>query len=319
MARPANWSDLRKGIIAAAVVVAVAIAVLVFARPGAIRGDTFRLFVQVGSARGLMKGADVWVGGQKVGQVSEIRFVPPTRGDSGALIVEIDVLERYRHVIRRDSPVEIRAGARLIAAPVVAITPGTMAARIVREGDTLRAGTQADVEGVMGRFGQASREFPGVIADVKRVQQQLRSPGGTIGAFGSERGGVELAAVRARGSRIATSLGQGRGTLGRLLAVREGLTARAQTVIARADSVQALLGSTDVALGRFRRDSTLKATMQDIQQELSTVRTLLEEARGSAGRFQRDSAIVRELMDAQREMGEIMADMRRRPFRYLNF
>jgi hypothetical protein len=52
---------------------------------------------------------------------------------------------------------------------------------------------------------------------------------------------------------------------------------------------------------------------------LSSVRTLLQDARGTAGRFQQDSAIVRELMDAQRELGAIMDDMRRRPFRYLNF
>jgi hypothetical protein len=228
------------------------------------------------------------------------------------LVLVLDVLEAHRQVIRQDS-------RRLIAAPVVAIGPGTMGARVVQEGDTLRAGAQADVEGIMGRFGEASREFPAVIADVKRVNQQLRNPGGTIGAFGSERGGVELAAVRARGGRLAASVAQGRGTLGRLLAGREGLMARAQTVLARADSVQQLVGSTRAALGRFRRDSTLQATVRDIQQELSTVRTLLEEARGSAGRFQRDSAIVRELTETQREMGAIMADIRRRPFRYLNF
>jgi ABC-type transporter Mla subunit MlaD len=300
-------------------VVAVALAVLLFARPGAIRGDTFRLFVRVGSSRGLMKGSEVWVGGQRVGSVSNVRFLRPTGDSAGALLVEMDVLERHRHAIRRDSRVEIRAGARLISPPVVAIGPGSTRARVVRERDTLRGGSQADVEGVLGRFGEATRQFPAVVADVKRVSQQLRNPRGTIGAFGSERGGVELAAVRARGSRLAESVGNARGTLGRLLEGREALTARAQTVLARADSVQQLIGSSDASVGRFRRDSTLQAAVQDIQQELATVRTLLEEARGSAGRFQRDSAIVRELIETQREMGAIMADIRRRPFRYLNF
>src|SRR3712207_2253783 len=191
MPRPASWRDLRIGIVAAVIVAAAALAVLVLARPGAVRGDTFRLFVRVGSARGLMKGADVWVGGQRVGRVADIRFLPPSGGRADALLVEMDVLERHRHVIRHDSRAQIRAGARLIAAPVVAIAPGTMAARVVREGDTLLARSQADVEGVMGRVGEAAREFPAVIADVKRVNQQLRSPGGTIGAFGAERGGGE--------------------------------------------------------------------------------------------------------------------------------
>jgi len=319
MPRPANWRDLRIGIIAAVMVAVVALAVLLFARPGALRGDTFRLLVRVSSSRGLMKGSEVWVGGQRVGTVSNVRFLRPSADSAGALVVELDVLERHRHAIRMDSPVEIRAGARLISPPVVAIAPGSMGARVVREGDTLRGGSQADIEGVMGRFSEATRQFPAVIADVKRVNQQLRNPRGTIGAFGSEGGGVELAAVRARGSRLAESFGNGRGTLGRLLDRRGALVARAQAVLARADSVQQLVGSPGASVGRFRRDSRLQATVQDIQQELSTIRTLLQEARGSAGRFQQDSAIVRELIETQREMGAIMADIRRRPFRYLNF
>jgi hypothetical protein len=319
MPRHAKWKDLRIGIAAAVAIAAATLAVLFFARVGRLRGETFRLFVRVGSARNLMKGSEVWVGGQRVGRVADIRFLPP-RGDSAeALVIEMEVLKRHRHAIRRDSRAQVRTGARLIAAPVVAIDPGTVTARVVGEGDTLRAGGQGDLEGMMGRFSDASRQFPAVIADVKRVNEQLRSSGGTIGAFGSERGGVELAAVRARGGRLAASLTQGRGTLGRMLGARGGLMERAKVALARADSVQELLSSPDAALGRFRRDSTLRSTIGDIQNELSIVRTLLDSASGTAGRIKHDRAIVESLMEAEREMGEIKADIRRRPFRYLNF
>ncbi|MFN2563988.1 MAG: MlaD family protein [Gemmatimonadaceae bacterium] len=319
MAHTARWRDLRIGIVAAVALAAVSLAVLLFARVGAIRGDTFRLFVRVGVARGLMKGSEVWVGGQRVGRVSAIRFLPPRGEEADALVIEMDVLERHRHAIRRDSRAQIRAGARLIAAPVVAITPGTVRTRVVNEGDTIRALAQADLEGVTARFGDAARQVPAVIADVKRVSQQVRSSGGTIGAFGTEGGAVELAAVRARGGRIAASLSQGRGTLGRMLAARGGVIARAQAVLARADSVQQLLGSSDAALGRFRSDSTLKAVVGEIQNELSIVRALLADARGTAGRVQHDRAIVESLMEAEREMTALMEDIRRRPFRYINF
>jgi hypothetical protein len=319
MAHSAKWRDLRVGIAAAIAIGALSLAVLLFARVGALRGDTFRLHVRTGSAVGLMKGSEVWVGGQRVGAVTNIRFLPPAGREADALVIEMDVLSRYRQAIRHDSRVQIRAGARLIAAPVVAIGPGSPTARVVAEGDTLHVRAQGGVAGVASRFGEATRELPAVMADVKRVNQQLRSPGGTIGAFGSEGGAVELAAVRARGGRIASSLSEGRGTLGRLLGARAPLQARAKAVLARADSVRQLVGSTDVALGRFRRDTTLKAVVADIQNELSIVRAMLTEARGTAGRVQHDRAIVESLMEAEREMGAIMADIRRRPFRYLNF
>jgi hypothetical protein len=104
-----------------------------------------------------------------------------------------------------------------------------------------------------------------------------------------------------------------------MLGPRGDLLERAKAALARADSVQQLLGSPDAALGRFRRDSTLKASIADIQSELSIVRALLDSASGTAGRVQHDRAIVESLTEAEREMGEIMADIRRRPFRYLNF
>jgi hypothetical protein len=314
-----RWRELRIGLIAAVGLVAVGLAVLLFARVGAVRGDTFRLFMRTGVARGLMKGSDVWVGGQRVGRVTDIRFLPPAGPDADALVVEMEVTERHRQAIRRDSRAQIRAGARLIAAPVVAIGPGSAGSRVVTDGDTIRARPQVDLQAMTGRFGEATRELPGVIADVKRVNQALRNPGGTIGAFGNERGGVELAAVRARGGRLAASLSRGRGTLGRLLGGRGELMARAEIVLARADSVQTLFGSDDNAVGRFRRDSTLKLAVADIRSELSIVRALLQDTRGTAGRMRRDSAVVDALTEAEREMGAIMEDIRRRPFRYLNF
>jgi ABC-type transporter Mla subunit MlaD len=266
-----------------------------------------------------MKGSEVWVGGEKVGRVADIRFLPPAGTDADPLVVEMEVLERHRKAIRRDSRAQIRAGGRLIAAPVVAIGPGSAGSPRINEGDTIRARGQADLESVTSRFADATRELPAVIADVKRVNQQLRNPGGTIGALGSEGGAVELKAVRERSGRLAASLSQGRGTLGRLLSGRGELTARAETALARADSVQQLIASPDIAVGRFRRDTTLKTVVADIQNELSIVRTMLSQARGTAGRIKQDRAIVQELMEAEREMAAIMADIRRRPFRYLNF
>jgi ABC-type transporter Mla subunit MlaD len=319
MADSGRWRDLRIGIVAAMALAAASLGVLLFARVGALRGDTFNLFLRVGAARGLMKGSEVWVGGQPVGRVAEIRFLPPGGRNAEALLVEMEVLERNRHAIRHDSRAEISTGGRLIGAPIVSIGPGTPGSPVVGERDTIQARAQVDVESITSRFGEATRELPAVMADVKRVNQQLRNPGGTIGAFGTERGAVELKAVAERGGRLAASLGRGRGTLGRLMNARGELMRRAERALARADSVQQLFGSPDVAVGRFRRDTTLRAAVADIQNELSIVRAMLNDPRGTAGRMTKDRAIDEALLEAEREMGAIMADIRRRPFRYLNF
>src|SRR5918999_3805338 len=114
MANIARWRDLRIGLGASIALPVASLAVLLLARVGTIRGETIPIYLRVSSARGLMKGSEVWIGGKKVGRVANIRFLPPAGKDADALLIELEVLERYRGAIRRDSPAEIRPGARLI-------------------------------------------------------------------------------------------------------------------------------------------------------------------------------------------------------------
>jgi hypothetical protein len=94
---------------------------------------------------------------------------------------------------------------------------------------------------------------------------------------------------------------------------------RARVAMSRADSVQQLLGSSRHSLGRFRRDSTLAADVAEIRNELTIVRALLAEPRGTLGRAARDSALIAGMAAVEREMGALLADVKRRPLRYLAF
>ena len=97
------------------------------------------------------------------------------------------------------------------------------------------------------------------------------------------------------------------------------LSARASLVLARADSVRALLASSSGSLGRLRRDSTLMTEVADIQTELARVRASLTDSRGTAGRVLHDSAVFSALGDVQREMSLLFADMKKHPLRYNPF
>ena len=110
--------------------------------------------------------------------------------------------------------------------------------------------------------------------------------------------------------RLAPEIGRGMdGSLG----------ARVSTVLARVDSVRALLASPDGSLGRFRKDSTLVKDISDIQKELARVSASLSESQGTAGRVLHDSAVFSALGDVQREMGLLVADMKKHPLRYNPF
>lgn len=319
MPRRASWSELVIGLVSFAVLVGVSLCVLVFARVGRLHGSTFRLYALTGEARGLIHGSEVWLGGQKVGVVKDIEFMPAGRPVSERVLITMEVLSSARQGIRSNSTAQVRSGGTLISSPVVYLTIGTTGASEVASGDTVRTLPQSDLETMTSQFAIASREFPAIISNVKLLSQQLNSVDGTLGAMGIEHGGVELARTRREATRLAARLTNSNGTIGAALASQNSLADRARHVMARADSVRALIASENTTLGRFRRDSTLLREVADIRNELDIVRARMASPTGTLGRVRADSALFDAIARAQREMTLIMADIHRRPLRYIHF
>jgi phospholipid/cholesterol/gamma-HCH transport system substrate-binding protein len=320
MARRLAWSNVRGGLIAIAAIVGIAAATLKYARVGALRGDRLRLYVAVGAARGILKGSEVWLMGQKVGRVADIRFQSPSESDTLArVLVEMEVLEQYREAMHRDAVAQIRPGGSLIGAMVVYLTAGTTAAPTIRDGDTLRAKPQSDAESSMPKFSAATKELPAIVDNVKSIRSALNSTSGSVGALmqSARSDRSEMRSASSRLARLRRRMVNDHGSLGHIM--DGALGTRARVVMARVDSIRALVGSSSTSFGRFKRDSTLATEVADIREELAEVRASLAESRGTAGRAVHDSAAFGALGDAQREMTLLFADMKKHPLRYNPF
>ncbi|HKP16454.1 MAG TPA: hypothetical protein VJT85_10315, partial [Gemmatimonadaceae bacterium] len=153
----------------------------------------------------------------------------------------------------------------------------------------------------------------------KSIRSALSSTSGSVGALmqaaRSEGGATQTASTRL--ARLRQRLVNGRGSLGRIM--DGNLGPRARVVMARADSVRALVGSSSGSLGRFKRDSTLLKEVADIRDELAEVRASLADSRGTAGRVLHDSAAFSALGDVHREMTLLVTDMKKHPLRYNPF
>ena len=318
MPRTLRWSGLVPGVIIFATIIGLCVAVLMFAQVGALHGDTFRLYAAMGSARGVIEGTEVWLSGQKVGLVTGVDFQPVSVDTNRRVVIGMDVLEEYREQIRANSTAQVRAGGTLIGAQVVWLASGTAGEPMLADGDTIAAMPQGDTESVSAKAAMAAREFPAIIANIKLLSEQLTSTQGTLGAMGADQGGKPLMVLRERATSLTSQATSGDGSIA--LAMRGGnLTARARTAMARTDSIRRILNDSTTSLGRFRRDSTLLSTVTDVRNEVSIVRALLDESRGTAGRAMNDKAIVRELVELESELAALMADIQRRPMRYIAF
>jgi phospholipid/cholesterol/gamma-HCH transport system substrate-binding protein len=316
MARRLSWSDVRGGLVAVVVIAIVATAILKFLRVGALHGDTFRLYALVGEARGVTPGSEVWLNGQKIGKIIDIRFLPASADTARRIQIEMEVLEAYRAAMRNDAQAQIRSGGSIVGPPVVYLSAGTHGAGPLRANDTVRTRPQADVEGATGQFATATKELPAIIANVKLLAQQLGGTDGTAGAMMNGPGLRDLGRAQSRAKLLMDRL-SGSGTAGFIM--RGGLTVRAHRVMARADSVRALLASSNTSLGRFRKDSTLAKQVGDIRNELTLLQANLAAGRGTAGRAVSDSALRNAVAEAQQEMTLLLADFKKHPLRYISF
>jgi phospholipid/cholesterol/gamma-HCH transport system substrate-binding protein len=266
-----------------------------------------------------MQGTEVWLSGQKVGLVRDVKFRGVDVDTARRLVIVFDLLAKYQSLVRRNSFAQIRSGSTLIGSPVLFVEPGTAGSPPIQDGDTLRTDPQNDAEGMASRFAVGSREFPTIIANVKLLDAQLQGVRGTAGAIlNGDRAAQDFGAFVAHASELTQQATRGGGTIG--LAMNGGdMQRRLQLVMARADSIRALMASNQTTLGRFRRDSSLMQTVADVRNEVSVMRALLDQPRGTAGRVLHDEAAQRQLASMEKDLGALMTDLKKRPLRYVAF
>lgn len=318
MPRTLRWTGLFPGVVILALIVALSVGIMMFGQVGALRGSTIRLYAAMGEARGVIQGTEVWLAGQKIGLVTGVKFQPASVDTLRRLLIEMDVLARHREQLRGNSTAQVRAGGTLIGAQVVWLTPGTPDAPVIADGDTILGKRQGDTESMTARAALASHEFPAIIANIKLLSQQLTTAHGTLGAMGVEAGGGSLDLFRDRASSLGVQAISGSGSIG--MAMRGGdIAGRLRQTMARVDSIRMVVGDSGTSLGRFQRDSTLLRSVAEVRNEVSIVRALLDESRGTAGRAVNDKAIAQELAQLESELAALMADIQRRPLRYIAF
>lgn len=313
-----TWRNVIPGIIAIAVVLALAASVLVFAGVGRLRGEKLKLYVVTNQARGVMRGTEVWVAGQKVGVVDAVGFRPPTADTIARVVIALSVRKSDAAQIRRDSRAQVRAGANLVGPVVVYINSGTPTASAVRSGDTLRAQAQSDMELAAVKMKSATEDLGPLMADARTVMKSVHDPNGTVGAVlaGGVTRSSEVTQLRARVARLRAMMFGNSGPAARS---RARLFARVHSALAQVDSIRALIASPETSFGRFRRDSTLASSIARVRDDLGELSAAMDSANGTVGRLKTDSALAISIQTARAEMSALFADVKRRPLRYINF
>lgn len=316
MTRVVRWRNLIPGLVSLAAVLAIVTGIIFYGRIGALRGDTYPVYVFTNEARGILQNSDVWLEGKRIGIVDAIEFRPIATDTAKRIRLTLKILREHQELIRADSYAQIRSGGRLLGEPVVYITMGTDSSPALEAEAVLDSREQADAENIASEIALASRDFPMIAQNARRLIEQARVLAQRLDAVGTDEPGVAFRVVTRRAQRL-TSAASDTGTVGLFLADSLALVARLRQIMARTDSLGRRLQETGHTFDRMSSDSSLSRQIADLRNEVSIVRALVTDARGTAGRLMFDQAIPSQLTRVESELGQLMTDLRKNPARYL--
>ena len=315
MARQLHWRELKGGMIAVAVITALTVGVLLFARVGGLHGKKVTLYVVTAEAPGILSGTEVWLAGEKEGIVRDVSFRPATVPELERILIRTELLAEALPSVRRDSYAQIKPGGSLIGTLVVSISPGTMAAPPLHDGDTIHARPRAQVVDLSEDIGTIGPEFAALGAATKALADNLGRPVGTFGNYRAS-GLPDLADVNAGMSSLSRRA-TGKGTISRSMS--GNLQTRASHAMAAADSIRALVSSNKGNIGRFRRDTTLVTNASHVLAEVDTLRGLLSDPVAAIAAAHSDSVLVRQLDRTHIVLASLIKDVKSHPLRYIRF
>lgn len=302
--------------IAAIIIAVIAVSILIFARVGALHGETRTLYFTIDQATGVLPGTEVWLVGQKVGLVKDVRFRPVTTDTTQRVLIEADILADRLPLIRRNSRPDIRPGGNLIGSPVVYLRAGTSDAPAVRNGDTLASHSSSRIAAVGIQMDTLGSRLNTLSASTQHLLAQLKSPSTTSGLL-LTRGVGQIASAHAIMSGITDKATRGSGSLG--LAYRGNLGPRVKEIFAEKDSIILLLSSGRGNVGRFRRDSTLPREVASIRSEMDSLRALLSNPQSGVARLRSDTTLKSEIARARAQLDSLMREIKKHPRRYISF
>lgn len=303
---------MRGGVIALVAIALGIFAILRYARTGALHGKQFTLYVATSDAYNLLTGSDVWLNGQRVGVVRRIGYNHASTPPDVRIIIEADVLESVRPLIRLDSRASLRSGGTVIGSPIVYLSAGSLESREVVAGDTLRAAGNPDVERAASRVTESAEQLPQIIDDSKAIASNLQVTRQRVSRIlaGAPTGSTFVASA----SQLMRRLTTGGGSAARALrdTTIRGRIARSMAAM---DTVRSLVAGHAAGIGRFRRDSTLARSLTLLRDDVASLRATSDSSRGFA-RMTADSTLRRSLDSAFAELNALLADVKAHPFKY---
>jgi len=317
------WRQLRVGALLVVALAILAYGIFQVGRIFDVFARRYSLYTRTTSAAGLTEGAPVTLAGQRIGQVSDIRFIPPELATGGNhLVIRLSINENVRSLIRADSRASFRTHG-LLGDKYIDIEPGSAAAPVLPPGATIPSTPPVDYDDLLVQVAASLDDAQAVIHDLRGITARIGAGEGSLGALVADDALYRRAlASTAELERLLNQLNTADGTLARLID-DPTLYGRLESALARIDTLAAGILAGQGTLGRLARDTALYeralGTFGRVDTALAGFAGLLDVAGNAEGTLQRlltDPHAYDQLLKAIVDLQNLIADIRQNPRRY---
>jgi phospholipid/cholesterol/gamma-HCH transport system substrate-binding protein len=316
--RQVTWDQVRVGLVLIFAILVLSMGVFLIGRTGNVFGERYQVVTLMSSAAGLVGGAPVQVAGQTAGQVDRIEFIEPERrpetGETVAVWLDLNV--DIRQQVRTDSRARVRTQG-LLGDRLIDIEPGTAAAAVLMNGDTLASAPALSYQEILGQAADAVDGLTRLSSDLAEVTERLLAGEGTAGQLLVDPQLYdELVTLGANLNSVLGPIAAGEGMLGRLLQEEE-LYERLTTTARGLDSLTAGLVAGEGTLGRLMTSDSLYLALATVAERSDSLVAALRAGEGSMGQMLTDEALYEELLKTLVDLNALLDDLRADPRRFI--
>ena len=273
----------------------------------AARSATVDLYAELPQTEGLASGAAVWVAGHEVGEVLEVRLLPPARDSLDNRVLAVARVPReLLTLLRADSRADVTSRS-LMGDAVLAISPGSPGAPRLEPTDTIRPAYGPE------RISAALESARRAVVEVDTLLARMRQVGAL---YRARRPMIE------RVTRSIDVASREMERTGQLLSEGPLPALQDARIAERFAALRASLATLEAGLARYAggslggRMTGTRGRADSLRLELARLDSLATDPHGFVGRMRTDSALMVESARARAQMDSLVEEVMSNPLMF---
>lgn len=302
------WSQVRIGLVVSLVLTLGSLAVFFIDETRRAIDDRYTLYFHTFTTQTLRPKAPVWLAGQPVGQVTSIRFEPPSRGRGELLHVELSINALVQPMITEGAAAQVITSG-LIGEAVVNIVPAREAGASLPDLSNLPTAAEIDPEQILGRLRELSDSIRPVAERWRRVLDVALDGPGTVTRF--VRRPSETRELVERFDRMSQTFEQMSSVAAGFSSVFADpeVQAALERISPRLEQLASDFQAGGGSVGAFTRDSAFATHLDRMATTVTRINERLASGRGTLGRLMHDRALATELTETRELLRGLRAEL----------